>query len=149
MAFYIASGLRPITSVLLVAVVYCLSFWRIIRRNRGNRVIECGSITLMLFFLMMFLMQVKNLPDYVLPSVGLLAFLLAMLTMVFWLLQGVQAIRHRRSRAEASPTASTEYGMYGLGYEPINTREKRKMRIVYWGTIILVAFLLWEYVKTR
>jgi hypothetical protein len=36
-----------------------------------------------------------------------------------------------------------------LDYKPRNAKEKWLLRIVYWGTIVLVAFLLWEYVKTR
>jgi hypothetical protein len=63
-----ASGVRPIVSFLIVAVVYWLSLWRIIKGNRGNRVIECGGITLMLLFLMMLLMKLSNVPDWVLPS---------------------------------------------------------------------------------
>ena len=36
-----------------------------------------------------------------------------------------------------------------LDYKPRNAKEKWLLRIVYWGTIILVAFLWWEYVKAR
>jgi len=36
-----------------------------------------------------------------------------------------------------------------LDYKPRNANEKWLLRIVYWGTIVLVAFLLWEYVKAR
>jgi len=83
---------------MIVAVVYWLSLWRIIKGNRGNRVIECGSITLMLFFLMMLLMKFTKVPDWVLPSFGMLLFLLCLVTMFFLLLQIVQAIRHRLYR---------------------------------------------------
>jgi hypothetical protein len=90
--------LRPVVSFLVVAVVYWLSLWRIIKMNRGNRVIECGSIALMLFFLMMLLMKFKSVPDWLLPSLGALLLLLCLLTMFFLLVQGVQAIRHRKSK---------------------------------------------------
>ncbi len=103
----IASVARPIVSFLVVAVVYWLSLWRIIKGNRGNRVIECGSIALMLFFLMMLLMKLTILPDWVLPSLGLLLFALCLLTMFFLLLQGVQAIRHRKSKT-AAPSSSVD-----------------------------------------
>jgi hypothetical protein len=36
---------------------------------------------------------------------------------------------------------------YGQHYEPKTPKEKWLMRIAYWGTIIVVAFALWEYVK--
>jgi thiol:disulfide interchange protein len=144
----IASDVRSILSFLVVAVVYWLSLWRIIKGNRGNRVIECGSITLMLFFLMMLLMKLRNVPDWVLPSLGLLLFLLCLLTMFFLLLQGVQAIRHRKPKAAVS-SSSADSAMYRLDYEPRNTKEKWLMRTVYVGTILLVAVIWWEYVKAR
>jgi hypothetical protein len=143
------SGLRPIASFLVVAVIYWLSLWRIIKGNRGNRVIECGSITLMLFFLMMLLMKATNLPDWVLPSLGVLLFVLCLLTMFFLFLQGVQAVRHRRSRAATPSNSVTEYPVGELDYKPRNLTEKWLLRIAYYGTILLVAFLLWEYVKAN
>jgi hypothetical protein len=102
-----ASGVRPILSFLVVAAVYWLSLWRIIKGNRGNRVIECGSIALMLFLLMMLLIKLTNLPEWVLPSLGLLLFVLCLLTMFFLLLQGVQAILHRKSKT-AGPSSSAD-----------------------------------------
>jgi hypothetical protein len=36
-----------------------------------------------------------------------------------------------------------------LDYEPRNSKKKWLLRIVSWGTMALVAFLLWEYVKAR
>jgi hypothetical protein len=39
--------------------------------------------------------------------------------------------------------------MYGLDYEPRNSKEKWLLRIVYWGTILLVTFFWWEYVKAK
>ena len=149
MSLHMASGLRPIASFLVVAAVYWLSLWRIIKGNRGNRVIECGSITLMLSFLMMLLMKLTNLPDWLLPSLGLLLFLLCLLTMFFLFLQGVQAIRNRKSKAAVPSDSGTDYAIHELDYEPRNFREKWLLRIAYWGTILLVAFLLWEYLKSR
>jgi hypothetical protein len=81
MISHMPSNLRSAASFLFVAVVYWLCLWCIIKGNRGNRVIECGSITLMLSFLMMLLIKVANLPDWVLSSLGMLIFLLCLLTM--------------------------------------------------------------------
>jgi hypothetical protein len=148
MLFPSASGVRPIVSFLMVAVVYWLSLWRIIKGNRGNRLIECGSITLMLFFLMMLLMKFTSVPDWVLPSLGLLLFLLCLLTMFFLLLQAVQTIRHCESKTAVSSSFAAD-ATYGFDYEPRNPKEKWLIRIVYWGTILIVAFILWEYVKAR
>jgi thiol:disulfide interchange protein len=142
------NDLQPLR-FLLVAVVYWLSLWRIIRSNRGNRVIECGGITLVLFFLMLLLMKISSLPDWVIPSLGLLLFLLCLLTVVFLVLQGVQAIRHRRSKA-ITPSSSVSYSATrGVDYEPRSVREKWLLQVAYWGTIFIVALVLWHYVKAR
>jgi hypothetical protein len=90
MISHMPSNLRSAASFLFVAVVYWLCLWRIIKGNRGNRVVQCGCITLMLSFLMMLLMKVAKLPDWVLSSLGMLIFLLCLLTMFFLLLRGVQ-----------------------------------------------------------
>jgi len=96
------SGARSALGFLVVAAFYWLSLWRIIKGNRGNRVIECGSIALMLLFFMMLLMKLTSVPEWVLPSLGLLLLVLCLLTMLFLVLQGVHAIRHRKSKTSAS-----------------------------------------------
>jgi hypothetical protein len=98
---------------------------------------------------MMLLMKLTILPIWVLPSLGVLLFLLCLLTMFFLLLQGVQAIRHRKSKAAVPSDSVAEYAMDELDYKPRNSKEKWLLRIAYWGTIALVAFLWWEYVKAR
>lgn len=75
---------------------YGIAFWRIARQNTGNRVIECGSLTLALMFALVALMRVPGLPDWIAPSLGLLVLVLALLTMVFLVMQGITAIRKRR-----------------------------------------------------
>ena len=55
----------------------------------------------------------------------------------------------KRSRTTAASDSSTEYAMNELSYEPRNLREKWLLRIAYYGTILVVAFLLWEYIKTK
>ena len=54
-------------AVLMVAIVYSLSLWCIIKGSRGNRVIECGSIALIIALLMVALIKLPNLPDGVQP----------------------------------------------------------------------------------
>lgn len=39
---------REVLSALGIVAVYAVAFWRIIRRNAGNKVIECGGIALVL-----------------------------------------------------------------------------------------------------
>lgn len=92
-----ASNFGPILSAVGVAGIYCLSLWRVIKGNRENRVVECGSIALIVFALLAALVKIPNLPDWVLPSVGLLLLLLCLLTMFFLFLQVVHAITNRKT----------------------------------------------------
>lgn len=50
-----------------------------------------------------------------------------------------------KSRLDVITCAAT----HGLDDEPCTSKEKWLTRIVYWGTIIVVAFVRWEYVKAR
>jgi hypothetical protein len=96
-----ASAVRSVLSLLAVAGIYGLTLWRNIKDNRGNRVIECGSIALIVFFLLMVLMKFPTLPDWVLASLGSRLLLLCVLTMLFLLLQGVHVLRNRKSAVVA------------------------------------------------
>jgi hypothetical protein len=80
-----------------ISAFYIFSFWRIFVRNRGNRVIECGSITLAIFFIVLALWRIPDLAESVAPSLMLLVFLLCLLTIFFLLQQGYHALRRRKS----------------------------------------------------
>jgi hypothetical protein len=83
-------------------LLYAYMFWRLFKDNRGNRVIQCGSITLMLFLVMVALMRIPHFPVDCVAWLGPALFLLCMLTMFFLLQQGYRALRNRwmRSRTE-------------------------------------------------
>lgn len=80
---------------LAILAFYGFSFWRIVKSNRGNRVIACGSLALMVMVGLTVLVRIPKVPDWMLGSVGLLLLLLCLLTMAFLLQQGYQAIRRR------------------------------------------------------
>jgi len=83
--------------------VYAFLFWRLFKDNRGNGVIQCGSITLMLFLVMVALMQIPRVPvDYV-AWLGPALFLLCMLTMFFLFQQAYRAVR-RRCKGHSAPS---------------------------------------------
>ena len=85
-------------------LLYAFMFWRLFRDNRGNRVIQCGSITLMLFLVMVALARIPNIPiDYV-AWLGPALFLLCMLTMFFLFQQGYRALR-KRLKDRSAPTS--------------------------------------------
>jgi hypothetical protein len=83
--------------------LYAFVFWRTFKDNPGNRVIQCGSITLMLFLVMVALTQIPHVPfDYV-AWLGPALFLLCMLTMFFLFQQGYRALR-RRFKGRSDPS---------------------------------------------
>jgi len=87
---------RGIVGGLAIVLSYGVSFWRIFKSEPGNRVIECGSITLVIFVVMMALFRIPNFPTGVLAAFVLLVFLLCFLTMLFLVQQGYRALRRRK-----------------------------------------------------
>ena len=90
------SIVRGIAGGLGLLLFYGFSFWRIFKSNRGNRVIESGYITLMVFFVMVVLSRIPNFPVWALAWFGLLVLLLGLMTMFFLLQQGYRALRQRK-----------------------------------------------------
>jgi len=78
------ASVEPILSSLFVTLIYGFAFWRIVKANRGNRVIECGVIALVVLLSYGPISKIPNLPDWVLTTVGLLMFLLCLVTMFFF-----------------------------------------------------------------
>jgi hypothetical protein len=91
-----ANIVRGIVSGLGLVLFYGFSFWRIFKGNPGNRVIECGSITLIVFVVMLALFKIPNFPVWVLAWLGVLVFLLCLLTIIFLVQQGYRALRRRK-----------------------------------------------------
>jgi hypothetical protein len=76
-------------------LLYTFIFWRLFREYRGNRVIQCGSITLMLFLVIVALTQIPHVPFDYMAWLWPALFLLCMLTMFFLFQQGYRALRKR------------------------------------------------------
>jgi len=91
------SRVHGIIEALFVLFAYWLSFWRIFKRNRGNKVVKCGSITLMLTVALGALLKTQAVPAWVLGSLGFLVFLLCLVTMLFLVQQGYRALRRRKT----------------------------------------------------
>src|SRR5271165_3553909 len=88
---------------------YASIFWRTFKNNPGNRVILCGSITLMLFLLMLALARLPQVPiDYV-AWLGPALSVLCMLTMFFLFQQRYRAFR-RILKGRSAPTSPDERG---------------------------------------
>jgi len=85
-------------------LLYAYMLWRLFKDNRGNRVIQCGSVTLMVFLVMVAMMRIPQFPiDYV-AWLGPALLLLCLLTMFFLFQQGYRAVR-RRIQGRSSPTS--------------------------------------------
>ncbi len=87
--------------ILIVLLAYGLSFWRIVKANRGNRVIESGIAALAVLLVTAGLAGSRaplRAPAWMLGTLGLLLFLLCLLTMFFWLQEGYRALRFRKSK---------------------------------------------------
>jgi hypothetical protein len=83
---------------LLAVFFYGFSFWRISRNHRGNKVIECGSIAIMVLLAMAFYSKFAPLPDWLLGCLLLLLFLLCLCTLFFLAQEGYRALRSRMSK---------------------------------------------------
>jgi 4-hydroxybenzoate polyprenyltransferase len=78
-------------------LAYGYSFWCVFKRNPGNRVIACGSITLMVFAVAIALFKIPHFPIWIVASLFFLVFLLGLLTMGFLVQQGYRALRQRNT----------------------------------------------------
>jgi hypothetical protein len=87
---------RGIVDGIGLVLFYGFAFWRIFKGNLGNKVIECGSITLMVFVVTLALFKAKF-PAWVSGWLFLLVFLLCLLTLFFLLQQGYRALRRRKT----------------------------------------------------
>jgi hypothetical protein len=104
----VPTTVREVLSALAVVAIYAVAFWRIVKRNARNRVIECGGIALVVFVLLAKLINIKGLPSWLVPSLGLLLFILCLLTMVFLFLQAGDAVRSRKAKVASSAQNSSD-----------------------------------------
>lgn len=87
-----------IVSAILAILYWGLLFWRTFRRNRGNLVIECGIVTIMIFLAMAFLSRIINFPDWAFGSLLATVFLLCLITLFFFFLEIFRSLRKRLTR---------------------------------------------------
>jgi hypothetical protein len=94
--------------MLAVATVYWVMLWRLLKDNRGNRVIQLGSTALAVFFVLLVAVKFTRPPDWVLHYLGLFLFTLCILTLWFVLLRVVHALRRKPSIAKAHDTGGRQ-----------------------------------------
>jgi hypothetical protein len=77
-------------------VFYALLFWRVFKENPGNRVVECGVITVAVFFAMLPLAKLQDPPVWVFAPWLILVILLCFSTLFFVVQRAYRAIRRRK-----------------------------------------------------
>jgi phosphoglycerol transferase MdoB-like AlkP superfamily enzyme len=87
---------QAIGGTLCAAIFYFILFWRIFKRNPGNRVVECGVITLTVFFVMLLFSKFGNIPDWLFGLWLILVVLLCFSTLFFVVQRASRAFRHRK-----------------------------------------------------
>jgi hypothetical protein len=134
--------------------LYAFIFWWTFKDNPGNRVIQCGSITLMLFLVMVALMQIPSVPfDYV-AWLGPALLLLCMLTMFFLFQQGYRALRGRKiqRQAGANATATVANVMVPMPKTDVSVQRERIQDILLYLIIavgIVAAAILTGYYQAK
>ncbi len=90
--------IQSIGGALWILLFYGLFSWRTFKRNPGNRVVECGSITLIVFLAMVPLVKLGNPPDWLFALWLILLVLLCFSTLFFAMQRAYRAIQRRHSK---------------------------------------------------
>ena len=86
-------------SAIFVFLGYVTFFWRTFKSNPGNRLVECGSMTLIVFFAFLVvasLSQPGKVPGWLILTWLTLAILLSISTLFFLGQRAFHAVRRRR-----------------------------------------------------
>ena len=81
---------------LCTLLAYIAFFWRIFKSDPGNRLVECGSMTVMIFIALIPLILIRNEPDWLFASWLILVVLLCFTTLFFVAQRGYRALRRRQ-----------------------------------------------------
>jgi len=92
--------LGTLLAVTVVVLGYAIIFWRIFRRFRGDRFIECASVTTFLLAVVMALYRIPNVPSWVVKSILTLLVFFCWLSVYFGLQQVYRALRHRKTEQQ-------------------------------------------------
>ena len=87
---------QSIGGTLCAVIFYFMFFWRTLKRNPGNRVVECGTITVMVFLAMVWFSKLGDIPDWLFGLWLILVILLCFSTLFFVAQRAYRAFRHRK-----------------------------------------------------
>ena len=87
--------IQTLVSGIALGGIYAFTLWRIAKRD-NKKVIEFGGLALGSVFVLAAAIKAPNLPDWVVPALGILFFLLSFLMMFFLVRQAYGALRRRK-----------------------------------------------------
>jgi hypothetical protein len=88
-----------VMKVIGLALLYSWFFWSTFKNNRGNRLIQCGSITLILLMVIVVLIRIPKVPFTYIEWLGVALLLFCLLTLFFLFQQGYHALRNRKDKS--------------------------------------------------
>ena len=95
MAALQADIVRGIAGGAGLILAYSLYAWRIFKSNHGDRFMESGSVTVMIFSVVLAARRIPHVPDWVFNSLLLLLGIATFLSLFFMLQQDYRALRRR------------------------------------------------------
>lgn len=88
---------QSILGIISVALYWALCLWIIVRRNPRNGLIACGCVTIATLIVTAGVSKIPGVPDWIVGLLGLLTFVLALLTLGIFIKRLIQERRGRRS----------------------------------------------------
>lgn len=89
---------RTVVAVTVVILGYGIFFLGIFRRFRGDRFIECASVTTFLLAVVLAVHRIPDVPSWIEKAILPLLVLSCWLSVYFGLQQVYRAVRHRKTR---------------------------------------------------
>ena len=89
--------LQDVGGGFIVSLFYAFYFWRIFKQNPGNRLVECGVITVALFLLMVPMSSLGDIPDWLFGAWIVLVVLLCFSTLFFVIQRTYRSLHHHKS----------------------------------------------------
>lgn len=92
--------LRSVGGGVLVALSYWLFFWRVFKENPGNRLVECGCMTLIVFVALVPITRAGAAPEWLFFAWLILTALLCFATLFFCLQRMIRAVKRRAKASD-------------------------------------------------
>lgn len=92
---------RTVVAAVGVFLTYGISCWRMFSRFKGDKFIECASITTFLLAAVFAVHKIPDVPSWAVKAILPLMVIFCWLSVYFGLQQAYHAIRHRKTNRQA------------------------------------------------